>query len=67
MAHEWIEGVIICFLRFNFVETNVIRRHFRNDSISVDPLQCYMYGLTALIECKILLILPERLAIDFDG
>lgn len=50
-----------------FCEQNVIRRHFRHSTISVDALMQYMRFLTNIVPEKVKAILPGRFAIVFDG
>ena len=66
-VHGWLECVTICLRPFSFCENVVIRRHFRHESISRGSLINYMHRLTKIVERKIEGLLPDRLAIVFDG
>lgn len=66
-AFAWLECIVLSLLPFSFCEQNVVRRHFRHSSISVDTLMTYLSQLTTLVEEKIKEKLPSRFAVIFDG
>lgn len=65
--HAWIDTVISSLLPFNFVKSETIRKYFTHASISRTALMKYMHDLLLLVEKKIREVLPNRLAITFDG
>lgn len=52
---------------FSFCELNVMRRHFRHGTQSVDTLMRYLSKLTDQVETKINELPPERFEIIFNG
>lgn len=65
--HAWIECVVLGLQPFNFVSKRVYRKHFKQNSISVNTLMKYLEQLTKLTEKKISDELPDKFSIIFDG
>lgn len=65
--YGWLDLVINGLLPFSFVEKQIVRTHVKHEPISLTTFMKYMTLLTAQVEQKISLLLPDTLALVFDG
>lgn len=63
----WFDFIINGLLPFVFVEKQIIRRHVKHDPPSLSTFMKYLNLLTRHVETKIAAILPNKIALVFDG
>ena len=65
--YGWIDFIVSGLLPFSFVEKHSIRKHIRHEDININTFMKYISGLTRAVEEKIATLLPEKIALVFDG
>lgn len=65
--HSWIDFIVGELQLFSCIEREGYHRHSKYDFFSVDTLMKYFPKLTALVEQKVAALLPEKIALVFDG
>ena len=63
----WLDFIINNLLPFSFVERETIRTHVKYESTALSTFMDYMSKLTTHVEQKLAVLLPEKVAIVFDG
>ena len=63
----WIDFIVNALLPFSFVEKPIIRDHVKYKPTSLSTFMRYLSLLTEVVEQKIARLLPEKIALVFDG
>eukprot|EP00171_Calliarthron_tuberculosum_P003101 IDg3101t1 len=65
--YGWLDFIINGLLPFSFVEKRLIRKHVKHDPPSLNTFMKYLGLLTKLVERKVSDLLPDNIALVFDG
>ena len=65
--HQWLDFIINGLLPYSFLEKRTIRKHVIHEPPARKTFTNYLGMLTELVKRKISLLLPETIALVFDG
>lgn len=65
-VHAWMEFILLALQLFSFVDNNFIRRHFKQNPISVETLMKYISKLTTYVEEKVYKVFPDHFSVIFN-